>query len=254
MTCMAPYMEPDEYGPATVRNVYFDTSSHLLVRRSQEKPLYKEKIRVRSYGCPKIEDPLFLELKKKFKGIVYKRRSELSREACLAMLRCEGKPHTQIEREIDFAIRRYGGLEPAMFIAYDREAFYARRDHGFRITFDRNIRSRWQDVHINGSDAGTQLLDMGMNLMEVKCGGALPLWLVHFLTAERLYKCSFSKYGNAWVQQQREEGIMPGWVGREHPSSSMPQRLWHAPLARTTLRPATLPLLRASHLEASIQH
>ena len=67
-------MALDRYGLSEIRNLYCDTPSWILARRSIEKPVYKEKVRVRSYGPASGEDTVFLELKKKYDGIVYKRR------------------------------------------------------------------------------------------------------------------------------------------------------------------------------------
>ena len=49
ITKLTPYMSLDPYGHSTIRNIYFDTDTYLLIRRSIEKPVYKEKIRIRSY-------------------------------------------------------------------------------------------------------------------------------------------------------------------------------------------------------------
>lgn len=202
MQVMAPYMVPDEWGPSTVCNVYYDTPSSLLIRRSLDKPLYKEKVRVRSYGTPAPGAPVFLELKKKCEGVVYKRRATMNSARAAAFLRGEGDPVNQIERELDFAVRRYGQLVPAAYIAYDREAFYAADDHEFRMTFDRRVRYRTERMNLAEGDGGTQILSDGQVLLEVKCAGAMPLWLVRFLSAERLFKASFSKYGTAYVVER----------------------------------------------------
>lgn len=200
---MDAHMVPDAYGPSTVRNIYYDTPSHLLARRSAEHPYYKEKIRVRSYKEANEDTPVFLELKKKCDGIVYKRRCTLPMSDANALLMGERAPRTQIEREIAFSAGRYEGLAPAMFVAYDREAFYACDDHEFRMTFDRAIRCRWKDVTLAGSTAGHLLTPHDQNLLEVKCAAGMPLWLVDFLSAEGIYKGSFSKYGAA-VNHQLE--------------------------------------------------
>ena len=202
---MAAYMVPDEWGASTVCNVYYDTPSKLLIRRSLEKPVYKEKVRIRSYGALKPGAPVFLELKKKSEGVVYKRRATMDMERAARFLRGEGDPQTQIERELDFAVRRYGGLVPSVYLAYDREAFYARDDHEFRMTFDRRVRYRTSDMDLSMSDAGTQILPDGKVILEVKCAGAMPLWLVRFLSAEKLYKTRFSKYGTAYQQMLAAE-------------------------------------------------
>ncbi len=198
---MDRYMVPDEWGPSTVCNVYYDTPSRLLVRRSAEHPDYKEKIRVRSYGVRKASDPVFVELKKKYDGVVYKRRCAITAERATALLTGNGDPQTQIERELDFTCRRYGGLEPAFFIAYDREAFYARDDHEFRMTFDRNVRTRNHHLRLDVSDDAERILDDNLTLLEVKAGGAIPLWLVEFLSGEGIRKVSFSKVGMAWERE-----------------------------------------------------
>lgn len=198
---MERYMVPDEWGPSTVRNVYYDTPSHLLVRRSAEHPDYKEKVRIRSYGAWREGDPVFVELKKKFDGVVYKRRCTMDQGRMQALLSGHGDPQTQIERELDFTCRRYGGLQPAFFVAYDREAFYATDDHEFRMTFDRRVRSRTTDLRLDASDDAEQYLQDGQSLLEVKAGGAVPLWLTEFLCKEGLYKTSFSKVGMAWQRE-----------------------------------------------------
>ncbi len=204
MQAMAPYMVPDEWGPSTVCNVYYDTPSSLLIRRSLERPTYKEKVRVRSYGVRRPTDPVFLELKKKCDGVVYKRRATMSAERAASFLAGHGDPQNQIERELDFSIRRYGGLQPAAFIAYDREAFYATDDHEFRMTFDRRVRFRTEGLTLTQGDEGRQILDDGLVLLEVKTGGAIPLWLVRFLSAEHIFKSSFSKYGTVYWTLQTE--------------------------------------------------
>ena len=202
LSAASEHMEPDSWGATTVCNVYYDTPTSLLIRRSLDKPTYKEKIRVRSYGRRTPGSPVFVELKKKYKGIVYKRRAVMDEVRAEALLAGNGDPQTQIEREIDFAVRRYEGLAPACYIAYDREAFYAIDDHEFRMTFDRNVRARWDDLDLTSSTDGEQLLPEGMNIMELKCAGAIPLWMVRVLDHLNLRKASFSKYGNAWKARQ----------------------------------------------------
>ncbi len=198
---MSRHMVPDKHGPTTVRNVYYDTPSHLLIRRSMEHPLYKEKIRLRSYGDASVSTPVFVELKKKMDGVVYKRRTVLPLGDADAMLMGIREPRGQIERELAFSAQRYEGLHPAMYVAYDREAFYAKDDHEFRITLDRRIRCRWDDVTLTGGTDGRLLIGEDESLMEIKGVGAMPLWMAGFLTEEGLRKASFSKYGAAWSLQ-----------------------------------------------------
>ena len=207
MQAMEAYMVPDAHGVSTVCNVYCDTPSSLLIRRSLEKPLYKEKVRLRSYGILGPQQPVFLELKKKSEGVVYKRRATMDAGRAAAFLAGKGDPQNQIERELDFTIQRYGGLVPKMFIAYDRVAFYAKDDHEFRMTFDRRVRYRNDDLVLTKDATGTQILPDGKVLLEVKCVGAMPLWLTGFLSAEGIFKKSFSKYGTAYQMQFAEREV-----------------------------------------------
>ena len=141
LRAMAPYMKLDKYGRTTIRNIYFDTDSYRLIRRSLEKPAYKEKLRVRSYQTASGEDPVFVELKKKYQSVVYKRRLVLPERQVMASFR-QGKPlpvSSQIGREIAYFRSYYEGLRPAVFLSYDREAFYALDGGAFRVTFDWNI-------------------------------------------------------------------------------------------------------------------
>lgn len=202
-------MVPDEWGPSRVRNVYWDTPTALLVRRSQEHPYYKEKLRVRAYGDYDPLSPVFVELKKKCAGVVYKRRARMAPGDACALLEGQGTPTTQIERELDFAARRYAPLLPAMHLSYAREAFYARNDHDLRMTFDRDVRCRDMDVTLASSDADHPVLDAGLSILEVKTSKAMPLWLVSFLTEERLFKASVSKYGRAWQLCQNLTAPVP---------------------------------------------
>jgi hypothetical protein len=233
MQLFAQHMVADEWGASTVCNVYYDTPNQLLIRRSLDKPEYKEKIRVRSYGPAKPGRPVFLELKKKYDGIVYKRRCSASLLEVDAFFDGSHAPATQIEREIDFAIRRYEGIFPYVYLAYDREAFYGAHDHDFRVTFDRNIRFRTERVSLSEGTDGEQILPAGMSLMEVKAADAIPQWMVDFMSAEGIRRTSFSKYGRAYqMMHARGEVAFP---------AVQPQRVTQPmvlPLPQRSLRPA----------------
>ena len=200
---MAPYMEADAYGRSVIRNLYFDTPDHRLVRRSLEGPLYKEKLRVRGYGTMTPDSTVFVELKKKYDSIVYKRRVPmLLRDAAVFLYEHRPPTDTQITREIAYCMDFYGDLRPAMYLSYEREAFFGKEDAEFRITFDENIRWREHDLTLCAATDGERLLPDDTVLLEVKTATALPLWLTHFFTQEQIYKTSFSKYGTAYQKTQ----------------------------------------------------
>lgn len=200
LAAMAQYMQLDKYGRTTVRNLYYDTDTYLLIRRSIEKPAYKEKLRIRSYSRADEDSTVFVELKKKYKSVVYKRRIALPNRDAMAWL--SGERHcaayTQIAKEIDYFMQMYGSLHPTVFLSYEREAYYCKDGNDFRVTFDDTITCRQENLSLIEKAYGTQLLPKDMTLMEIKCGGGVPLWMTQILSKEKIYKTSFSKYGTAY--------------------------------------------------------
>lgn len=200
LSLMEGHMELDEYGKSTVCSLYFDTPSFRIIRTSMQKPPYKEKLRLRTYGVPTDESAAFAEIKKKYKGIVYKRRVKLPYKDALSWL-CrerEAPKGSQISREIDYFCDYYRPLAPACALFYDRMAYYSLDGDGVRITFDEKVRYRFEDVDLRHGDDGELLTQEGQYLMEVKIPGGMPLWLAHGLSEACIYPVSFSKYANAY--------------------------------------------------------
>ena len=200
LEAISPYMQLDKYGRTTIRNIYFDTDNYRLIRRSIEKPAYKEKLRIRSYAQATADSTVFVELKKKYEKVVYKRRLPLRETDAMAWV-CRENPcsvDTQISREIDYFIDFYGKLNPTVFLSYEREAYYDKGGGDFRVTFDDNILCRQTDVNLCSTTYGSPILTEGRVLMELKCSGGIPLWMVEVLSCERIYKTAFSKYGTAY--------------------------------------------------------
>ena len=194
-------MEIDSYGRTTIRNIYFDTDNYRLIRRSIESPVYKEKLRVRSYQLANDDSTVFVELKKKYDHIVYKRRIPLSEKQAHDWLsgKTSRPADTQIAREIDYFLNFYKNLKPSLFLSYEREAYFHKNDDDLRITFDENILSRQTDMSLKVEAYGDYILPPELTLMEIKCSGAIPKWLTQALSKTELYKTSFSKYGNAYI-------------------------------------------------------
>lgn len=196
---MEKYMIADEHGKSTICSLYFDTPQYLLIRTSMDHPMYKEKLRLRSYGVAGKETEVFVELKKKYDSVVYKRRVAMTEEAaCQYLLEHKQILDTQITREIDYCMKIYRGLAPAMMLSYEREAYYAKDDHDFRVTFDQNILWRDYDLSLCKGIYGTPILQDNQVLMEVKTAGAIPMWMVRFLRDNNIYKTTFSKYATAY--------------------------------------------------------
>lgn len=186
--------------PYTIANIYYDTEDDHLIRESLSGPSYKEKLRLRAYGVPKNEDHVFLEIKKKYRGLVNKRRTELRLDEAYDFVRNGLAPvqrkymNRQVIREIEYFIK-IRKLIPKVYVAYDRIAYFEDGNPDLRISFDMNIRTRRYDVRLESGDHGKSLLRNDVYLMEIKTARAMPLWLTNMLNNLDIHRCSFSKYG-----------------------------------------------------------
>ena len=203
---LAPYMHHDRFYESDIRNIYFDNSADELIETSLKKPAYKEKLRLRSYGAPTADGTVFFEIKKKYQGIVYKRRISMTRDEAYRYIQSGELPENlvgNIPAEIDYMIRR-SRLYPKAYIGYHRLALVGNNDPELRITFDSEITSRYSDIRLESDAPGEQLLQPGTVLMEIKIPGALPLWLAHILCNQDIYPKSFSKFGTAHVRRKQQ--------------------------------------------------
>lgn len=200
LAAMEAFMNLDDYGRTTIRNLYYDTPNYRLVRQSLERPVYKEKLRIRSYSQADHFSPVFVELKKKYDGVVYKRRIALAEQEAMEWISGNFPcfREEQIVKEIDYFKDFYAHLEPKVFLSYEREAYYALDGSDFRVTFDESILCRQRNLSLCDGVWGTPLLGAGQTLMEIKCSGGIPLWMTEVLSRQRIYKSSFSKYGTAY--------------------------------------------------------
>ena len=213
MAEMEKWMVADQYGQHTISNIYFDTSDFELIRQSIEKPEYKEKVRMRGYGTMDEDSMIFLELKKKYDGIVYKHRVTMKLSEVRAYLEDGVMPdvNPQIMKEIDYAFHHYK-LQPKAYVAYDRAAYAGKDNPDLRVTFDKRIRCRNRKLDLAEKDAEVYLLDTDQILMEVKIPGAMPLWMSHVFSENGIYPVSYSKYGtyykNYLYQEVEENAIV----------------------------------------------
>ncbi|MBR3039299.1 MAG: polyphosphate polymerase domain-containing protein [Lachnospiraceae bacterium] len=208
MKTIKKHMILDQYGRTTIQNIYYDTPDWQLIRTSLEKPIYKEKLRLRSYGTADPGKTVFIEIKKKYDGVVYKRRTSATEAEAMAYLNHGIKiaGHVdQISREIDYFKSFYKGLKPAMVISYEREAFYGMEDPDFRVTFDENILWREEDLTLRKDAYGNAILNPGQCLMEVKAAAAMPMWLTGEMNRLGIFQTSFSKYGRAYEMKLMNE-------------------------------------------------
>ncbi|MDD3242863.1 MAG: polyphosphate polymerase domain-containing protein [Eubacteriales bacterium] len=199
MPVILQHMAVDQYGRHTISNIYYDTPDFALVRKSIQKPQYKEKLRLRAYGRPGEEDPVFVEMKKKVGGVVYKRRAEMPLSQAKAFLAGTGTAQGQVAREIEWFLRS-NHVAPRVALSYDRVALAGKDDAALRLTVDTNIRWRDTELELTKGAAGAPLLERGQALIEVKLPGAMPLWMARLFSRCGVLPTSFSKYGTCYTQ------------------------------------------------------
>lgn len=194
----------------TIANIYYDTEDDYLIRHSLERPTYKEKLRLRAYGIPNKETPVFLEIKKKYKKLVNKRRTTIKLDEAYEFIQNKEKPpiseimNKQVVNELEYFLKIYD-LKPKVYIAYDRMAYFEQGNPDLRISFDKNIRCRRKDLHLENGDYGEKLLNDNCYLMEIKTAKTMPLWLAHMLTEYDIKKQNFSKYGTEFKKNLKKQ-------------------------------------------------
>lgn len=196
------YIKEDEYFKSEIHNIYFDNKNNDLIINSLEKPIYKDKFRIRSYGIPKYNDYVFLEMKTKYKGVVGKRRIKVRLNEIEDYLENNKETDNKILKEIKYYYKFYN-LQKAIYIAYDRESYKGKEDSNLRITFDSNLRSRRNDLNFKEIKM-KKYFNKDYYIMEIKTIGALPLWLARSLSKLEIYPTSFSKYGKIYEREMKE--------------------------------------------------
>ena len=202
------YMELDAYNIGqefySISNIYYDTIDDQLIRNSIEKPIYREKLRVRSYGVTENEDQVYIEIKKKYKDNVNKRRIAIKLTDAYDYLNNDICPdldknqiNKQIFNEIDY-FKNFYRVVPKAQISYDRRAYVEQNDGSFRLTFDTNIKARRDNVKIEAGNSGYRLIEDGQFLMEVKITNAAPIWFTKLMSELNIFPTSFSKYASEY--------------------------------------------------------
>lgn len=201
------YVEEDKYFKYKICSIYFDTNNYDLIRNSLEKPIYKEKVRIRSYGKVENEDKIFFEIKKKYKGITNKRRITLTYENLKNYLNKNKIPdnsNIQIFNELDYLMNYYE-LKPKVFISYDRISFISKENKNLRITFDNNLNYRLNELNLD--DEKGKIFNNDKYILEIKTLDSFPIWLVKVLSELEIYPTSFSKYGSIYKNYILKESL-----------------------------------------------
>ncbi|GHU44688.1 molecular chaperone [Clostridia bacterium] len=207
---LSDYMEADAFNKNgktyTICNIYYDTADSHLIRTSLQKPAYKEKLRLRSYGMAETDTKVFVEIKKKVRGLVNKRRSGMTYAVAEEFLRTEVSPaitedmNEQVLHEVSYLLS-HKHLQPRLYLAYERMAWFGTGAHDVRVSFDSKIVSRRSHLSLTAAIEGNALLPADVRLMEIKVARSIPLWLSRLLSEYRIYPTSFSKYGREYQKQ-----------------------------------------------------
>ena len=211
------YMELDPYckdgGEYRIYSIYYDTPNHDIIRQNSSKPVYKEKMRVRSYyDNHDPEDKVFMEIKKKSEGVGNKRRIKLKIKEIEPFVRDGVLPETkdylsaQVAKELKYFLEK-NRVAPALYVQYDRLALFGKEDKDFRMTFDRNVRTRRHHFEFGEREDDELLLPDGYYIMEIKILGAMPLWLTGLLSENGLFSRGFSKYGVKYKREAQERRL-----------------------------------------------
>ena len=207
------HMISDQYGEYLVQNLYYDTENWDVIRESIEKPAYKEKLRLRCYGEASGTSVFYLELKKKYKGVVYKRRIAISSQLFTSdsIRSIVSEAPSQIAKELGYYLQ-LNEVSEKIYISYQRVAFVGIKDYELRVTFDTDICFRLDNLGFSSPDAGQYVLPEGKMLMEVKALGGMPLWMANILSENGIFPASFSKFGVCYTDYICKHGCAEGTV------------------------------------------
>jgi SPX domain protein involved in polyphosphate accumulation len=195
---IAPYVKPDIYFKYTVHSIYCDSPDSELVINGLQKSKYRIKLRLRAYQDPDGTEPVFLETKKKYGEIVYKKRLQMEEKEAMDFLNGITDMHRTGNTASEIAyLRDFYRLSPKVLILYERTCYAALDEADVRVTFDRNIRYRIHDVNLQ-EKGDERPLQAGKIVMEVKAMHRYPIWLTRILSDMQLYQCAFSKYGTIY--------------------------------------------------------
>ncbi len=204
MKMIKQFIKEDEYFSSVICNIYFDNDNLDMIIHSIEKPIFKQKVRLRSYNTPKSSDDVYLEVKTKYQKNVSKRRIKVNLEEFEHYMETkEYDYNSQIMKEIDYLFCHYN-LKPVYYLAYDRLSYKGIEDETLRITIDDNLRSRKDNLYLEKSDGCHPYFKDKTYIMEIKYSNALPLWLVSCLSKLSIYPISFSKVGNIYMKEKEK--------------------------------------------------
>ena len=178
---------PEHIVPYKIHSYYLDDHEAHIIKKSIEKPSYKEKYRLRWYNDL---TKLFLEVKIKHLKRSHKKRFEITqKELELQDYR------TLIKTSYHYGYLNaltHASIEKYCLIDYERIAFDD-TDKGIRVTFDFNVSYTFDN-------ASYPLHDEDFVILEIKYRDAFPIFLSSYLSEHKIYSRSLSKIGRSYQQ------------------------------------------------------
>ncbi len=196
---LRPFTRQDSHalakGHYPIASIYFDTVELNAYHDKLAGALDRFKCRLRFY--PPLEENSYVkaELKYKISDKIVKDASRVSYQGFLDLLQSRSRRHAgdcPVMRRIHHLIQTYK-FYPFMRIDYNRKAFFGSTDSGVRITIDSNIfcnrfsGNPTMQPHI-------PVLPPGLDVLEIKSRGYLPVWLTYLIKKYSLTRSAISKY------------------------------------------------------------
>ena len=215
LAAISEYIEPAKFRKYMVQNLYYDTEDWEVIRQSIEKPLYKEKMRLRYYGNKPYnkrtgeDTSLFLEMKKKYMGEVYKRRIEIPVEKLYGkdIRDVVADEPSQISQELAFYLQT-NPVSEKLYISYQREAYTGVKEKDLRITFDTEVQYRLEELSFQSTLKGRSPLSPETVILEIKTQEGIPLWLTNALSEYKIFPVTFSKCGICYLVEQVQGSLI----------------------------------------------
>lgn len=199
-------------GRYVISSLYLDSPRRRLYHETRYRAARRYKLRVRRYADG---ERVFLEVKRRIKGIISKLRVPLPTAAwpgvlfepqVAAALQLNRKDQTNLDRFVWYALQL--GAAPSAVVRYEREAYVSQVERYARVTFDHRLvgqRPNGWRVPADADDGPWVPVDTPRRfslahsgvVLELKAETAVPLWMVDIVRRFSLKRSGFSKYASA---------------------------------------------------------
>lgn len=232
-----PFCDPDPHGEGNppeyvITTLQLDTPNYSLHHAKGLEAVNRFKLRARTYGEVVGGAPVFLEVKKKIRGVIVKSRCRIAFDSwsrdMVRNLKYDHtfKSHREEEAYLEFVrLTREIAAEPTVWIRYTRESYFGVNDEYARVSFDRKLLYQpavdWDSW---GAAAPWKPLDSSLAqrkgyhfsgiILELKTLSNVPHWMIDLVKYFGLERTGNCKYSNAVWQEAffKGEPVLPGYA------------------------------------------